>query len=96
MRALNQVLHLGPMQAQVPKSQTDMSGHLVPHPPQLFLSNNVSTHFVPQTLSPAAHAHAPPKQPAPVAHFFPQPPQLLMSLFSSTQTLLHLSGCGGV
>ncbi len=61
---------------------------LVLHPPQLFESVKVFTHFPLQIIRPDGHTHTPLGQVAPVGHLLPHLPQLLGSLLRFTQVPL--------
>jgi len=56
----------------------------VPHWPQLFASDCVSTHVPPQSVCPTGQTHFPPTQLAPVGQTLPHAPQLLV-VFRSVQ-----------
>jgi hypothetical protein len=59
---------------------------LVPHAPQLALSEETTTHLPLQSVSPVWHevAHFPAEQTSPLEHLAPHPPQLALSLDVST------------
>jgi hypothetical protein len=57
--------------------------------PQFPLSDDVSTHPLPQWVSPPVHSHAPAVQTIPVPHTWPHAPQLFGSLWSGMHAPLQ-------
>ena len=64
--------------------------HRLPHDPQLFGAELVSTHWLLQVASPPPHAHAPATQLAPAPHTRLHVPQLDGSVWMLVQPPLQL------
>ncbi len=81
--------HIPPVQAAV--WQPSIAAHLRPQPPQLALSELVSTHVPVQKLNGAVQIdeQEPPTHVVPAPQVIPHTPQLLLFELVSTQTPLH-------
>jgi hypothetical protein len=85
------------VQAHCPDTQTSVrTAQLRPHPPQLLVSELVSTHAPVQLVKPWLHWQMPAEQLEPLAHLVPQAPQLALSVWKLTHVPVAVQRLGVV